>query len=66
MGNLYFDQDDWVGTRQGIILSLYISENDLKQVSITPTIMDSSLIPKVAGRTDRDLLLNLLKDARSF
>lgn len=66
LGNLYFDQDEWIGTRQGIILSLYISENNLKQVSITPTIMDSSLIPKVAGSNDRDLLLNLLKNARSF
>ena len=66
LGNLYFDQDNWIGTRQGIILSLYISENDLKQVVITPTIMDSSLIPKVAGKTDSNLLLNLLKSARNF
>jgi hypothetical protein len=66
LGNLYFDQDDWIGTRQGIVLSLYISENDLKQVSITPTIMDSSLIPKVASKTDSDFLLNLLMSARSF
>ena len=66
LGNLYFDQDEWIGTRQGIILSLYILENDLKQVVITPTIMDSSLIPKVAGKTDSNLLLNLLKSARNF
>jgi len=66
LGNLYFDQDNWIGTRQGIILSLYILENDLKQVVITPTIMDSSLIPKVAGKTDSNLLLNLLKSARNF
>ncbi len=66
LGNLYFDQDEWIGTRQGIILSLFISENDLKQVVITPTIIDSALIPKVAGKTDSNLLLNLLKSARNF
>lgn len=66
LGNLYFDQDEWIGTRQGIVLSLYIQENNLIQVKMTPTIMDSSLIPKVAEKADSNLLLNLLKSARTF
>ncbi len=66
LGNLYFDQDNWIGTRQGLILSLYISNNDLVQVKITPTIMDGDMIPRVAGVADSNLLLNLLKSARTF
>ena len=66
LGNLYFDQKNWIGTRQGMILSLYIKEGDLMSVQITPTIMDVDLIPKIAGKTDSNLLLNLLKSARSF
>ena len=66
LGNLYFDQDDWIGTRQGLILSLYILNSDLIQVEITPTIMDADMIPRVAGVADSNLLLNLLKSARTF
>ncbi len=66
LGNLYFDQDEWIGTRQGLILSLFVKESKLLQVKITPTIMDSKLIPKVAPEADSNLLLNLLKSARNF
>lgn len=66
LGNLYFDQDDWIGTRQGLILTLYIARNNLVQVKITPTIMDANMIPRVAGVADSNLLLNLLKSARTF
>ncbi len=66
LGNLYFDQDNWIGTRQGLILSLFVANNDLVQVQITPTIMDADMIPRVAGVADSNLLLNLLKSARTF
>lgn len=66
LGNLYFDQDRWIGTRQGIVLSLFVEDSNLRQVRITPTIIDSNLIPRVAGKTDSNLLLNLLKSARNF
>ena len=66
LGNLYFDQDEWIGTRQGIILSLFVQDSNLVQVKITPTIMDSNLIPRVAEKADSNLLLNLLKSARNF
>ena len=66
LGNLYFDQYRWIGTRQGIILSLYVKDGKLIQVKMTPTIMDRDLIPRVAGESDSNLLLNLLKSARTF
>ncbi len=66
LGNLYFDQKNWIGTRQGIILSLYIKDNDLIQVEIIPTIMGNDLIPRVAEMADSNLLLKLLKSARTF
>jgi len=66
LGNLYFDQDEWIGTRQGLILSLYVKNNNLIQVKITPIIVDSTLVPHVADEADSKLLLNLLKSARTF
>ncbi|MGI6423053.1 MAG: CapA family protein [Candidatus Dojkabacteria bacterium] len=66
LGNLYFDQHRWIGTRQGIVLSIYILEGKIIQVKLTPTIHDRDLIPRVAGEKDAQLLLNLLKNARTF
>ena len=66
LGNLYFDQDEWIGTRQGLVLSLYVEDSNIIQVKITPIIVDSSLIPHIADEADSKLLLNLLKNARSF
>ena len=66
LGNVYFDQDERIGTRQGLILSLYVKNNELVQVKVTPIIVDSTLIPHVADKTDSNLLLNLLKSARTF
>lgn len=66
LGNLYFDQYRWIGTRQGLVLSLYILEGELIQTKLTPTIYDRDLIPRVANETDGKLLLDLLKSARNF
>ena len=66
LGNLYFDQHRWIGTRQGLVLSLHILEGKLVQTELTPTIYDRDLIPRVAGKEDGNLLLNLLKSARNF
>ena len=66
LGNLYFDQYRWIGTRQGLILSLYVKEGKLIQAKLTPTLMERDLIPRIAKESDRDLLLNLLKSARTF
>ncbi len=66
LGNLYFDQYRWIGTRQGLVLSLYILEGKLVQTELTPTLSDRDLIPRVAQKEDANLLLNLLKSARNF
>jgi hypothetical protein len=66
LGNIYFDQSRWIGTRQGIVLSLYILEDKLIQVKMTPTIYGTDLIPRVASDEEGLLLLNLLKSARTF
>ena len=66
LGNIYFDQSRWIGTRQGIVLSLYILEDKLIQVKMTPTIYGTDLIPRVASDEEGSLLLNLLKSARTF
>lgn len=66
LGNLYFDQYRWIGTRQGLVLSLYILEGKLVQTELTPILSDTDLIPRVAQKEDANLLLNLLKSARNF
>ena len=66
LGNLYFDQYRWIGTRQGLILSLYVKEGELIQAKLTPTLMEKDLIPRIAKESDSNLLLNLLKSARTF
>ena len=63
-GNLFFDQIPWIGTRQGMILSHYVHENRLLQSRITTTLYDEDMRPYVTEDDDRELLLQLLRDAR--
>ncbi len=64
LGNLYFDQDVWIGTRQAMILTHYIYDGKYIQTKITPIYMDSTLQPDFATKEQADLLLKLLKEAR--
>jgi poly-gamma-glutamate synthesis protein (capsule biosynthesis protein) len=64
LGNLFFDQINWIGTRQGLVLSHYIYEGKLIQSRVTPIYMDNDLIPRLATQEQGDLLLELLRDAR--
>jgi len=64
LGNLYFDQDIWIGTRQGMILTHYFDNGRYINTKITPTYMDSSLQPNFATEAQGDQLLELLKNAR--
>jgi poly-gamma-glutamate capsule biosynthesis protein CapA/YwtB (metallophosphatase superfamily) len=66
LGNLYFDQTRWIGTRQGLVLSLYIEGGDLIQAKLTPILMGMDMIPRLSSEGDSNLLLNLLKNARDF
>lgn len=64
LGNLYFDQSMWIGTRQGLILSHYFYEGKHIQTKIVPIYMDRDLIPRLATQEQGDLLMELLKEAR--
>jgi poly-gamma-glutamate capsule biosynthesis protein CapA/YwtB (metallophosphatase superfamily) len=64
LGNLFFDQSMWIGTRQGIILTHYFIDGQLIQTKITPTIYDSSLQVEPASKEEAKLLLELLSTAR--
>ena len=63
-GNIFFDQILWIGTRQGMILTHYVHENRLLQSRITTTLYDDDMRPYVTEDEDRELLLQLLRDAR--
>jgi poly-gamma-glutamate synthesis protein (capsule biosynthesis protein) len=64
LGNLFFDQINWIGTRQGLVLSHYIYEGEFIQSRLTPIYMDNDLMPRLATQEQGDLLLELLRDAR--
>lgn len=64
LGNLYFDQDIWIGTRQGLVLTHYFDNGKYVNTKITPIYMDSSLQPNFATQAQGDQLLKLLKTAR--
>lgn len=64
LGNLFFDQSFWIGTRQGMVLTHYFNKGNLIQTKITPTMYDSSLQVEIANQDDAKLLLELLETAR--
>ncbi|KKR06004.1 MAG: hypothetical protein UT34_C0001G0044 [candidate division WS6 bacterium GW2011_GWF2_39_15] len=64
LGNLFFDQIPWIGTRQGLVLTHYIYNGKLIQTRITTTLYDSDMRTYVTTGSERELLLNLLKAAR--
>jgi hypothetical protein len=63
-GNIFFDQIQWIGTRQGLIYTHYVHNNRLLQSRITTTLYNSDMRPYVTKGEDRELLLRLLRDAR--
>ena len=65
LGNLYFDQKYWIGTRQGIVLTHYVYKGKHIQTKLTPIYMDSSLQPELATKTESEQLLKSLKNARN-
>lgn len=64
LGNLYFDQYNWIGTRQGLILTHYFYDGKYIQTKISPIYMDTDLQPELATEEQGDLLMELLKEAR--
>ncbi len=65
LGNLFFDQTPWIGTRQGIILTHYFVSGKYIQTKITPTMYDDDMQTRVATEEEGDQLLELLKEARN-
>ncbi len=64
LGNLFFDQTPWVGTRQGLILTHYIYNGKLIQTKITTTYYDNNMQTYITNGDQRKFLLSLLKNAR--
>ncbi len=64
LGNLFFDQISWIGTRQGIILTHYFVDGEYVQTKIDTTIYDGDMKPYVTEGAQREQLLKLLNDAR--
>jgi hypothetical protein len=64
LGNLYFDQIQWLGTRQGLVLTHYFLKGRYITTKISTTIYDSDLRTYVTTGTERDRLLKALSNAR--
>ncbi len=64
LGNLYFDQTLWIGTRQGLILTHYFINGKHVQTRLDTTIYDLDMKPYVTYDDARELLLRLLSEAR--
>ncbi len=65
LGNLYFDQINWIGTRQGLVLSHYFYDGQYIQTKMTPILQGSDFIPRLANEEQSELLMKLLKEARN-
>ncbi|MGI6443989.1 MAG: CapA family protein [Candidatus Dojkabacteria bacterium] len=64
LGNLFFDQHIWIGTRQGLILTHYFYEGKHIQTKVVPIYMGKDFKVNLATKEQGDLLLKLLKEAR--
>jgi len=64
LGNLFFDQYIWIGTRQGLVLTHYFYEGKHIQTKVVPIYMDKDFVVRLATKEQGDLLLKLLKQAR--
>ncbi|MCC7304484.1 CapA family protein [bacterium] len=61
LGNLYFDQTQQLGTRQGLILTHYMYKGKYLGTGITTTIYDSDLLTYITTGNQRVSFLNSLK-----
>jgi len=64
LGNLYFDQAVWPGTRHGLVLTHYFLNGQYVQTKLTTTNYKEDLITYVSTGDERELLLTLLQQAR--
>ena len=64
LGNLFFDQIYWIGTRQGLILKHYFYNGKYIQTRIITTLQSKDQKQHIVWDKDRTLLLKLLKENR--
>jgi len=64
LGNLYFDQTEQLGTRQGLILTHYMYKGKYLGTALTTTIFDSDLLTYVTTGSKRTSLLKSLQEWR--
>ncbi len=64
LGNLYFDQTEQLGTRQGLILTHYLYKGEYLGTHITTTIYDGDLLTYVTTGSQRTSLLKSLQTWR--
>ncbi len=66
LGNLFFDQYQWLTTRQGLVLTHYFYKGQFMGTRITTTLYTNDLKTFVSTGNDRTVLLNYLKKVRNF
>jgi poly-gamma-glutamate synthesis protein (capsule biosynthesis protein) len=64
LGNLYFDQTQQLGTRQGLILTHYMYKGKYLGTGITTTIYDGDLLTYITTGSQRTSLLKSLQSGR--
>ena len=64
LGNLFFDQWEWPGTSQGLILTHYFYNGKHLQTKITTIKYDRNLQPYITTGKERTTLLKYLLEAR--
>ena len=64
LGNLFFDQTQQLGTRQGLILTHYFYKGQYLGTNITTTLFNSDLLTYITTGKDRSSFLTSLKNAR--
>jgi len=64
LGNLFFDQIQWLGTRQGVILTHYFYQGKYYTTKLTTTIYNNDLKTFITTGAERDKLLNQIKNGR--
>lgn len=64
LGNLYFDQHQWLGTRQGLVLTHYLYKGKYLGTGITTTLYNTDLITYITTGEQRASLLRSLRDWR--
>ena len=65
LGNLFFDQIYWIGTRQALALKFYFYQNKLINVKIVPLQQSKDFKQHIATPEQGKLLLQLLDQARN-